>query len=313
MNRWRRFIDEQADPSRLEGRLSGRAAVWQLRSRTLRLPAVPLLMGIINVTPDSFSDGGRNLDRQAAIDTAHEMAAAGADLIDIGGESTRPYSQPVSEQEELARVVPVVQKVCEQVRLPVSIDTSKAAVARETLAAGAEIINDVTALAGDRRMLDVALESGAGVCVMHMQGTPQTMQDNPTYGDVVSEIAAWLADRRAALVAAGMAPERICIDPGIGFGKTHQHNVTLLANCHRFVELGAPVLVGHSRKSFIAKITGNKKADRTAGGIGVALSLASQGVQILRVHDIAPVRDALLLYWATGGIDGTPLRLDADG
>lgn len=279
-----------------------RAAAWQLRSRRLELPARPLLMGIINVTPDSFSDAGQFADTSAAIEHGLRLAEQGADLLDIGGESTRPYSQPISADEELRRVMPVVRALSEQINTPLSIDTSKAPVAREAVAAGAEIINDVTALAGDPQMISVALETGAAVCAMHMQGTPQTMQDAPTYGDVVAEVLDFLRERRDALIAAGIPPERIALDPGIGFGKTHQHNLTLLVHCRRFHELGCPLLVGHSRKGYIGKVIGDKEADRTAGTIGVSLSLAAQGVQVLRVHDVLPVRQALLLYEATGAL-----------
>jgi dihydropteroate synthase len=230
--------------------------------------------------------------------------AAGADILDIGGESTRPYSTAVEAREELDRVLPVIEAVLPHVLVPISIDTSKALVAREAIAAGAEVINDITALAGDDQMLDVAQASGAAVCAMHMQGTPQTMQDNPTYDDVVAEVFEFLRARRDHLLQAGISAERIALDPGIGFGKSHQHNLTLAAHAWRLHELGCPVLVGHSRKAFIGKIIGDKEADRTAGTIGVALSLASQGVQIIRVHDVAPVRQALLLFEATGGLDG---------
>jgi dihydropteroate synthase len=259
-------------------------------------------MGIVNVTPDSFSDGGRFYDPRAAIDHALRLAAEGADLLDIGGESTRPYSLPVSETEELARVLPVIEAVCAQTSVPVSIDTSKASVALACVAAGAEIINDVTALSGDNGMAAIARQTAAGVCIMHMQGTPQTMQDNPAYGDVVGEVHDFLGDRLEALVAAGLDRERICLDPGIGFGKTHEHNITLVANCRCFHDLARPLLVGHSRKGFIAKLIGDKSADRTAGTIGVACSLAVQGVQIIRVHDVRAVREALVLFDATGGI-----------
>ncbi|MEX2559388.1 MAG: dihydropteroate synthase, partial [Pirellulales bacterium] len=200
----------------LAERFRGRAARWQLRSRFLDLPARPLLMGIINVTPDSFSDGGRFLGTQAAIEHGLRLAAEGADLLDVGGESTRPYSQPVEAAEELRRVIGVVQALAEQTRLPVSIDTSKPEVAREAVAAGAEVINDVTALA-DPRMVEVALETGAGVCAMHMRGTPQTMQDNPTYDDVVAEVRDSLRAQRDALVSAGLDPARLALDPCIGF------------------------------------------------------------------------------------------------
>lgn len=275
-----------------------RAASWQLKTRRLEFPVRPLVMGILNVTPDSFSDGGRFAATSAAIEHGLRMAAEGADLIDVGGESTRPYAEPIAEAEELRRVLPVVQSLCEQVSIPLSIDTSKASVAQEALAAGAEIINDVTALTGDGRMMQTALDTGAAVCAMHILGTPQTMQDNPTYNDVVNEVLGYLRRRRDALIEAGIEPQRIALDPGIGFGKTHEHNLTLLANCQRFHELGRPLLVGHSRKGFIGKIIGDKTADRTAGGIGVSLALAQQGVQIVRVHDVAPTLHALKLYFA---------------
>jgi len=179
-------------------------------------------------------------------------------------------------------------------------------VARAAIAAGAEIINDVTGLAGDPEILRVAVESGAGVCAMHMRGTPQTMQDDPRYDDIVGEILDYLRERRGALLAAGVDAERICLDPGVGFGKTHEHNVTLCRNVWRFHELGCPVLVGHSRKGFIGKLIGDKDADRTAGTIGVACALAAQGIQILRVHDVAAVRQALTLFAATGMYHTSP-------
>jgi dihydropteroate synthase len=290
-------------PASLESPFPGRADAWQLRTRRLCLPRRPLVMGVLNVTPDSFSDGGQFVETSLAVERALRLAAEGADLLDVGGESTRPYSTPVDAKTELARVLPVIEKLAPDLRIPISIDTSKAEVARQALAAGAELVNDVTALTGDPQMLEVARASRAGLCVMHMQGTPQTMQDNPTYDDVVDEVLEFLRARRDRLVAAGIEPARIALDPGIGFGKSHQHNLTLLAACHRFHELGCPLLVGPSRKSFIGKVLGDKTADRTAGTIGLVLSLAGQGVQIVRVHDVAPVRQALLLYEAAGGFD----------
>jgi dihydropteroate synthase len=276
-----------------------RAAVWQLRTRRLELPKRPMLMGVINVTPDSFSDGGRFLDPAAALVQALKLVDEGADLLDIGGESTRPYSEPISAEEELRRVLPVVEAVCAQIHVPVSIDTSKAAVVRAAVDAGVEIINDVTALTGDPQMLKVAVETRVGICAMHMQGTPQTMQDKPSYRDVVCDIMHFLRDSRDMLLAAGVTQDRICLDPGIGFGKTAEHNLKLLANCVRFHELGCPLMIGHSRKGFIGHVLGNKSADRLPGTIGVACALAAQGVQILRVHDIAPLRQALQLFAAT--------------
>ncbi|HTN76682.1 MAG TPA: dihydropteroate synthase [Pirellulaceae bacterium] len=289
--------------SSLATRFPHRARHWQLRTRTLTLTRRPLLMGIVNVTPDSFSDGGQFASTQAAIEQALRLAAEGADILDIGGESTRPYSTPVDAADELARVLPVLQGLRGRTLVPISIDTSKALVARAAVEAGAEIINDVTGLAGDPEMLNVAVQSQAGVCVMHMQGTPQTMQDQPAYGDVVAEIYDHLEQQRDRLLAAGVARERICLDPGVGFGKTHEHNLTLLANSGLYHALGCPVLIGHSRKGFIGKVLGDKEADRLLGTIGSALAVAAQGVQILRVHDIKPLREALLLFEAAGGIE----------
>jgi dihydropteroate synthase len=266
-------------------------------------------MGIVNVTPDSFSDGGQFLEIHRALEQALRLVAQGTDILDVGGESTRPYATPVSEDEELARVLPVVAAVCKHTAASVSVDTSKPAVAVACIAAGAEIINDVTGFR-DPRMIEVARETGAGVCLMHMQGTPQTMQDNPSYDDVVAEVRDYLRGRLEALIMAGIDRDRICLDPGIGFGKTHQHNVTLMANSWRFHELGQPLLVGHSRKGFIGKLLGDREADRTAGTIGAACSLAAQGVQIIRVHDVRPVREAMLLFDAAGGIDGQAATLD---
>ena len=281
-----------------------RATAWRLRSRSLSFGKRPLLMGILNVTPDSFSDGGRFHDPTAAVEQALRLADEGADILDVGGESTRPYSLPVDPREELGRVLPVIEALAARVTIPISIDTSKPAVAEVALSAGAEIINDVTGLV-DPAMIEIARASQAGVCAMHMRGTPQTMQDDPVYDDVVGEILEYLAARRDALVAAGITQDRIALDPGIGFGKTHAHNLTLLGQCWRFHALGCPVLVGHSRKGFIGKVLADKTADPLAGTIGVSLALANQGVQILRVHDVAAVRQALLLYEAAGGLQKT--------
>ncbi len=279
-----------------------RASRWQLRSTELLFGDLPRLMGIINVTPDSFSDGGRFHESQAAIDQGLKLAEDGADILDVGGESTRPYSAPVSEAEELRRVLPVVQTLCERTKVSVSIDTSKAKVAAEAIAAGAQIVNDVTGLQGDPGMLQVVAESQAGICVMHMQGTPQTMQDNPQYEDVVEDIHDYLRQRRDDLLRQGLDAARICLDPGIGFGKTHQHNLTLLAACGRYHDLACPLLVGHSRKGFIAHVLGDKQTDRTAATIGVSLALARQGVQILRVHEVLSVKQALKLFAVSGGL-----------
>ena len=276
---------------------------WQLRTQRLTFGPLPLLMGIVNVTPDSFSDGGRFLGGDAAIEQGLRLLGEGAAILDIGGESTRPYSTPVTLEEELSRVIPVIEGLHRaRPDAILSIDTSKGAVARAAIAAGAEIINDVTGLSGDPEMLAVARETQAGVCAMHMQGTPQTMQNNPAYTDIVAEIHDYLRQRQGALLAAGIERTRICLDPGIGFGKTHEHNVTLMASCHRFHNLGQPLLVGHSRKGFIGKLLGDKEAPRLFGTLGGALALAAQGIQILRVHDVRPLQEALTLFAACGGV-----------
>ncbi len=282
---------------------------WQLRTKRSEFDDGPKLMGILNTTPDSFSDGGsyNNLDR--AVEQAMHLSDAGAAIIDIGGESTRPYSEPVSVDEELNRVIPVIEQVVSRTDVPVSIDTSKAVVAAAAMEAGAEIINDVTGLEGDLDMIRIATESGAGICAMHMQGNPQNMQDNPSYGDVVSEITGYLKDRRDALLAAGVRHENICLDPGIGFGKTHDHNLTLMQNCFQFVELGCPILVGHSRKGFIAHIMQDKQSERMPGTAGAAIALADQGIHVIRVHDVLAVKHALDVYRATRQTRDTSDRL----
>lgn len=266
---------------------------WKLRTQTLAITQTPLIMGILNVTPDSFSDGGSYLTAQDAIDHGLRLAAEGADIIDIGGESTRPYSQSVSAQQEIERVVQVVRGIADQSDVPVSIDTSKSAVAIAAIEAGAQVINDVTGLTGDPDMLQVAVESGVGVCAMHMQGTPATMQDNPRYTNVVAEVLAYLQQRKACLLDAGIPLEKICLDPGIGFGKTHQHNLELLAGCEAFLELGCPILIGHSRKGFIGKLLNDKDADRDSGTLAISLLMAQKKMHVLRLHQIAPTVAAL--------------------
>lgn len=283
---------------------------WQLRSRRLLLPdglssRRPLVMGIVNATPDSFSDGGRHAGVEAAVAHGLALVAAGADILDVGGESTRPYSEPVTPDEELRRVEEVVRQLAGQAGVPISIDTSKAAVAARALELGAEIINDITGLEGDPGMLRVAVESGAGICAMHMQGTPQTMQVDPRYVDVVGEIYAYLERRRDTLMAAGITLERICLDPGIGFGKTHAHNLELMSHVGEFLDLGVPILVGHSRKGFIGRSIERAMGrpatleERDAGTAGAACGLAVAGVQIVRVHAVGLVRSALELHCVT--------------
>ena len=275
---------------------------WRLRTKTLFPGPIPRLMGVVNVTPDSFSDGGKFFEPAAAVEHGLRLAAEGADVLDIGGQSTRPGAAAVAAEEELRRVLPVVVALRKQTETPISIDTSSAQVAAECLAAGAEIINDITALTADSQIVALAASSGCGICAMHMQGTPQTMQVDPRYGDVVEEVLAWLAARRKALVAAGIAPDRIAVDPGIGFGKTTAHNLALLRNLPRFHELDCPMLIGVSRKAFIGHVLGDSKVDRTAGTIGAALGAARRGVEVLRVHDVAAIRQALLLFEAAGGL-----------
>lgn len=260
--------------------------IWQLPQMSLRTDLGPLWMGIVNVTPDSFSDGGQYFDAQRAVAQALQLVADGAAILDIGGESTRPFSQPVTATEELARVVPVIESLVRKTAVPISIDTSKSEVARAALDAGAQIINDVTGLEGDPQMIEVARQSQAAVCAMHMQGTPQTMQLSPSYDDVVAEIYTYLKHRQKWLIEHGIEANRICLDPGIGFGKTHEHNVQLLRQVARFLQLGSPILVGHSRKGFIGSELGDKEVERDSGTLGVSLHLALSGIQIIRVHDV---------------------------
>ena len=267
--------------------------LWSLKTKALAIGQIPLVMGIVNATPDSFSDGGTYLASDDAIKHGLRLANEGAAIIDVGGESTRPYSQPVSTEQEIERVVPVVQGIAAQSDVPISIDTSKAAVAVAAIAAGAEIINDVTGLTGDPQMLQVAAESGVGVCAMHMQGTPLTMQDAPHYTNVVQEIAEYLKQRKKCLLDAGISLEKICLDPGIGFGKTHDHNLELLAGCEAFLELGCPILIGHSRKGFIGKLLGDKEAERDSGTLAISLLMAQKKMHILRLHEVATTVAAL--------------------
>jgi dihydropteroate synthase len=258
------------------------------------------VVGVVNVTPDSFSDGGRYLDSAAAIAHGLELEAEGAALLDIGGESTRPGASPVLEAEELRRVVPVIEGLISRgARARLSIDTSKAAVAVAALDAGATMVNDVTALRGDPRMADVVARSGADCCLMHMRGEPRTMQHEPRYDDVVSEVKGFLEERLAFAAAAGVAEDRITLDPGIGFGKTVEHNLELLIRLDEIVALGRPVMIGTSRKSFLGRITGRDVHDRLAGTIATNVLAYVRGARAFRVHDVAPVVDALKVAAAT--------------
>jgi dihydropteroate synthase len=258
-------------------------------------------MGVVNVTPDSFSDGGVNLDPETAAATARRMLAEGASIVDVGGESTRPGSGGVDTDEELRRVVPVLERLAGEV--PVSIDTAKAEVARRALALGAELVNDVTALRGDPVLAQVIAESGAYLCLMHMQGEPRTMQADPRYDDVASEVAAFLEERLAFAVGEGIAEERICLDPGIGFGKTAEHNFELVRRLDVLLALGRPVLIGFSRKSSLGRLLGD--ADATTGplsaSVGAAVAAYERGASILRVHDVREHVEALTVASALTG------------
>ena len=267
----------------------------------------PRLMGIVNVTPDSFSDGGAFGSARAAVDHALRLEAEGADILDIGGESTRPGAHPVTVDEELERVMPVIEGLAGKTKALISIDTRKAEVMRRALAAGAHIINDVAALTYEPACLDVAASSDAPVILMHAQGDPRTMQAAPHYDDCLLDVCDWLEARIAACEAAGIARARLVIDPGIGFGKTLAHNLELLAGLTLLHGLGAPILLGASRKSFIGTLTGIKDARaRLPGSIAAALQGAAQGVQILRVHDVAETRQALTVWEAMGGSSPSP-------
>jgi dihydropteroate synthase len=269
---------------------------WQLRTQALTIGERPLVMGILNVTPDSFSDGGRFNTAEKAVVHGLEMVNQGADLLDVGGESTRPGAKPVDLGVELGRVVPVVEALVQQTSVPISVDTSKAEVARQCLKHGAQIINDVTALAGDPQMTAVVREFDAGIVLMHMQGTPATMQRDPRYKDVVAEVLRFLRGQLKACVKAGLAVERMVVDPGIGFGKTVEHNLTLLARLEEFQKLNRPVLLGVSRKGFSGTVLGRSPSDRMAGSLAiVSYAIARGAVQIVRVHDVAQTRDAVTM------------------
>ena len=270
---------------------------WTLRTRDLTRQRLPLLMGILNVTPDSFSDGGQFNAMDQAVARALQMEADGADIIDIGGESTRPGSEGVTLDEELRRTIPVIRELAQKLRIPISIDTTKSEVAREALDAGAEIVNDISGLTFDHAMMDVCREADAGICLMHIQGTPQTMQQNPQYTDVVSEVSEFLQQQVDRCLMAGILAERMCVDPGIGFGKTADHNLQLLKAIPRLqAELQRPVLIGHSRKRFLSKILGRSVEERESGTVGVSIALAQLGADILRIHDVRSVRDALVAW-----------------
>lgn len=255
-------------------------------------------MGILNVTPDSFSDGGQHDDVEPAVEHGLRLVDDGADIIDIGGESTRPGAEPVSESEELRRTVPVIQQLAERTSVPISIDTTKSAVAAEAMQAGATIVNDISGLTFDPNMIKVCAESDCAVVCMHIKGTPQTMQQEPSYENCVAEVRKFLSQRLSALQAAGISPERVCLDPGIGFGKTAQHNLELLRDLNSLHKLDRPLLIGHSRKRFLSKLLGRQVEERLAGTIGVAIALAEHDADFIRVHDVRATRDALVAWQA---------------
>ncbi len=269
---------------------------WRCLNRVIDLTR-PVVMGILNVTPDSFSDGGRYSQADAALDRAAAMVAQGAAIIDVGGESTRPGAAGVDEVVEIERVVPIIERIARTLDVAISIDTSKPAVMSAATTAGACIVNDVYALraAGARAW---AAQAGAGVCLMHMQGEPRTMQYAPHYDDVVVEVCEFLRRQRDACIGAGIASDAIVLDPGAGFGKGLQHNMTLLRELPRLAALGSPLLVGLSRKSFIARVLGRATDERLYGGLGLAALAVSMGARIVRTHDVAPTRDAITMVSA---------------
>ena len=260
----------------------------------------PAVMGVLNVTPDSFSDGGEWLQADTALGHARAMVDAGAAIIDVGGESTRPGAEPVALEEELARVVPVIQRVAAAVPVPISIDTSKPEVMRAAVAAGAGLVNDVNALRAPGALETVA-ELAVPVCLMHMRGEPRTMQTNPEYGDVVSEVHAYLAERIAACEAAGIPRHRVLVDPGFGFGKTVRHNLELLAALERFTALGCALLVGLSRKSMLGRITGAGVEDRLGASVAAAVLAAERGAALVRAHDVGATVQALAVVESLRG------------
>ncbi|HYZ11961.1 MAG TPA: dihydropteroate synthase [Actinomycetota bacterium] len=277
---------------------------WRMGDRSLECGPPTLVMGVLNVTPDSFSDGGRFLDHEAAVAHGVAMAEDGAAIIDVGGESTRPGSDAVTVEQELSRVLPVIKRLAAEVAnvdVPISIDTRKPEVARAALDAGAVLVNDVSG-AREPGMLEVVAASGAGLVLMHMLGEPKTMQVEPRYEDVVREVRAYLAERLGAAEAAGIERDRLAVDPGLGFGKTYEHNLELMRDIEGFLDLGVPVVVGPSRKSFIGTALGDAPIEeRLEGTIGAAAWMAGRGAHVVRVHDVAPVVRALRLVNAIRG------------
>ena len=277
---------------------SGARRRWKFSGFDRELGERPLFMGIVNATPDSFSDGGKFLAVDLAVEQGLRLVNGGADILDIGGESTRPGAEPVPLEEELRRVIPVVERLAGLVSVPLSIDTYKSEVARRALQSGARVVNDISGLASDPRMIEVCREHPCGVICMHMQGTPQTMQIDPRYDNVVEDLFRHFARRLDDLERDGLPQERIVIDPGIGFGKTAQHNLEILSSIGRLHQLGRPVMIGHSRKRFLQKLLGHQLDERSFGTVGISIALAQQHVDILRIHDVAASRDAIAAWRA---------------
>jgi dihydropteroate synthase len=318
LDRFRRWAEAEPPARTLGSALA--ATLDSARTRRFRVPVAhdrvleltgePVIMGVLNTTPDSFSDGGRFTDATGAADHALAMLEAGAAIVDVGGESTRPGSEGVAAGEELRRVLPVIERIRSRSDALVSVDTSKACVARAAVRAGAHVVNDVTALAGDPEMAEVVAGCGAGVVLMHMRGSPRTMQDDPRYDDVVVDVARELRTALARARHAGISPERTLIDPGIGFGKTLEHNLALLHRLGTLRSLGRPLVLGASRKSFLGRLTGVPlPADRMPGSVAVAALAAALGVEVLRVHDVAETVQAVRAAQAVAC--GRPLAVES--
>jgi dihydropteroate synthase len=278
-------------------------ARWEARGRTILADGdlIPKVMGILNLTPDSFSDGGVAFRSGDPVELARRVVEQGADILDIGGESSRPGAEPVPLCEEQSRVLPVVADLASRITVPISIDTTKAEVAGPALSAGAAIINDTSALRADPSMAGVVARFGAGVCLMHMKGVPSSMQLDPRYDDVVREVYDFLAHRVEWAEAHGISRERIAIDPGIGFGKTMEHNLEILRNLHRFAKLGCVIVVGVSRKGFLGALAARPVGERAAASVAASLAACVRGARVVRVHDVAPMADAIRVWTALRG------------
>lgn len=278
---------------------------WRGKNFSFRFPRRPLVMGILNVTPDSFSDGGFFLNPGSAVDRAYQMVEEGADILDIGGESTKPGATPVSEDEELRRLLPVLERLSRQFPIPISVDTRKAGVAQVVLEAGASLINDIEAGRGSESMWCTVAAAGAGYVAMHMQGTPQTMQLNPTYGDVVAEIGGFFSETLNGLKKAGIEPEQVGLDPGIGFGKTVDQNLKLLTGIDAYRKYRRPIVIGVSRKSFLGKVSGGDSGERLSAALACTLFATARGGSVFRTHDVLETVRALRMWEALAGQEET--------